>query len=1033
MSFISLVKTFKATLIITLTSLCFLAGTCLGGSSNPAVASHRQIIEVIKNLVEAQPDTSPPVFPYGTKAVALNFIDDRCELVLSQEAVQVEPIPTDLYYEAMIQVLMPYQHIHSFTIMIADPQGAIVPLEQYRPQPLIHERALESVTFVATLPYTGALTGKQIFVSPGHGWIYDEDVGGYWRTQRGYYHGSYYSLNEEDFHNSEICRDFLIPALEHAGALVYACRDRDNQPEEVVVDSDAPSSGYTEIGTGWATGSSIGFHGGTYRYHECAAGSSAKAVFQPSLPEGDYTVWTAYRAGTNRSQRTLIEIGHSGGISYVELNQEVNDLRMVFLGTYHFEAGDSGYVAVCADGNDPGQMVIADWVRFGGGYGSIPRGSAGVSGEPRWEEGARYWLEYYGAPASVYDSSSTVDRWDGTYARPLFAEWQVTGTGGAPASPTDCLFLSIHTNAYTEPNVGTGTSTFTDVYDSAIDSASKQLQEVVHTQLIADIRALWSSTWRDRGQQESNFIELSAQNYMPAMLFELAFHDTDNPSVGWDVYFLLQDEFRRDTARAIYKGVAKYYDPGAVIYPLPPLILSVKASQGQGIVIAWHPVTDPLEASATADYYRVYRSSDGKGFDDGTDCSGTSYLDDEATSQVPYFYKVTAVNEGGESFSSEVLGCAIGPPGAPSILVVNGFDRLDQSVTIRNKDNTFDYVRQHGFAITAAGYGFDSSSNEAVLEQAVRLQDYACIDWMLGEESSGDETLATAEQNLVQAYLLGGGTLLASGAEIAWDLDHLGTTSDKAFIHELLKTSYVQDDAETYRVSPVAGALFDGISAFSFDNGAHGTYNVDWPDVIATASGGAACLMYDSSGVAAVSFSGSYRVVVASFPFETIYPEATRNEVMARALNFCVPYTAATATPTLTPTAWQSPTPRQSPTPIPEVIVTIFLNQQTFTVDDRFLLILTVDNTDSSIAADAYVVLEVYGAYWFWPSWRVLPQLDHGELDLTPWAHVDLTILDFGWPPGAGAAEGLYFWSFLCTRYTLDLISNVSWVVFAYH
>ena len=50
------------------------------------------------------------------------------------------------------------------------------------------------------------------------------------------------------------------------------------------------------------------------------------------------------------------------------------------------------------------------------------------------------------------------------------------------------------------------------------------------------------------------------------------------------------------------------------------------------------------------------------------------------------------------------------------------------------------------------------------------LARYPKVVWCLGEESTADETFTYDEQQRLAAFLANGGALLASGAEIGWDL-----------------------------------------------------------------------------------------------------------------------------------------------------------------------------------------------------------------------------------------------------------------------
>ncbi|MEZ4763122.1 MAG: hypothetical protein R3C26_07970 [Calditrichia bacterium] len=68
-----------------------------------------------------------------------------------------------------------------------------------------------------------------------------------------------------------------------------------------------------------------------------------------------------------------------------------------------------------------------------------------------------------------------------------------------------------------------------------------------------------------------------------------------------------------------------------------------------------------------------------------------------------------------------------------------------------------------------------------------------------------------------------------------------GSSADQAF-NNFLKTQYVRDQVSTHSASAVSGGIFDGMGNFFFDDGNHGTYNVDYPDGINPRTGAQLCL-----------------------------------------------------------------------------------------------------------------------------------------------------------------------------------------------
>ncbi|MHC4600832.1 MAG: golvesin C-terminal-like domain-containing protein, partial [Planctomycetota bacterium] len=645
---------------------------------------------------------------------------------------------------------------------------------------------------------------------------------------------------------------------------------------------------YAETGS-WSTtaATGTGYAGTDYRVVPASASETATATWTPTLPAaGLYPVYVWYRSGANRCTDALYVVRHAGGDSEVRVNQRIFGSRWFHVGDFPFAAGSEGSLVLSNRSGDAGCFVVADAVRVGAGMGSLLRGG-GTSGRPRWEECARYWTEFMGAPSSVWNLGMS-DRNEDITCRAHYADWmedEWQGQGGA-------VYLSLHTNAAGSPNTGTGTDTF--IHDTAPSPGSATFQSVLHTQVIGDVRALWKSDWTDRGQKVANFGELRETDDMPAVLIEIAFHDTQTP----DNDFLHEDEFRRDVARALYKGVSKYLAPGGAVAPLPPTHLRVQSLPHGRIRVSWRAPSDPLESSAAATGYVVYASRDGVAFDNGREVTGATSMEIGrfAPGDVHYF-RVAARNAGGESLPSEVLCARARFDETVPVLLVSGFDRLDRWVTLRRGENTFDYVRQHARALAdAASHTFDSASNEAVVDGDVALPDYVLADWILGEESTADETFSTAEQALVSAHLASGGNLLVTGAEVAWDLGQQGSAADQTFLASALRATYRLDTpgAGIRTVEPVSATFLDGMAPFDFDDGTHGTYNVDWPDVFNPAGAGQAILLYSggaeyAAGIAWVDGATGSRGVLLGFPLETVYDDAVRADLMSRLLGYLLP------------------------------------------------------------------------------------------------------------------------------------------------
>ena len=143
---------------------------------------------------------------------------------------------------------------------------------------------------------------------------------------------------------------------------------------------------------------------------------------------------------------------------------------------------------------------------------------------------------------------------------------------------------------------------------------------------------------------------------------------------------------------------------------------------------------------------------------------------------------------------------------------------------------------------------------------------------------------------------------MVSGAEIGWDLVAKGSVSDQAFYRNYLKSTYISDaplnaSGTYYSGENVSGSIFDGLASFNFDNGTHGTYDVDWPDAIKAVDGARDILKFMdvavTNGVAGISYLGLFsggtrpgKLIYLSVPFETIYSPNSRNDVMNRVFMF---------------------------------------------------------------------------------------------------------------------------------------------------
>lgn len=771
----------------------------------------------------------------------------------------------------------------------------------------------------------GALSGKTVYLSPGHGWTWSAGMKR-WYTQRGNTHDIV-----EDFVNAEGALHYLVPLLHNAGATVVAAREMDMQAQmSIVDDGDGKVGGYVETGA-WQKGSAQGFGNGKapylngvnpfalggYRAAKATKGKpTASARFTGNFPEsGRYGVRIGYTANKNRVADAHVEIRHAGGITHRYVDMRKHGQTWHWLGDFYFRKGsdpNKGAVVLHNDTSaDPtGKYVIADVVRFGGGMGEISRGngappqSGKTTHRPRWESCARYYAQYAGAPKSVYDAASgSKDSSDDVGARARFAAWHHEGKDPA-------IYLSWHSNA---PDGGRGTSTY--VYGSGKPGEGAKFSGIkgsdtfaglLQSNMVKDIRATFDPKWKDRGVKTAWFGELNPKSNpeMPAALVESAFHATKA-----DADYLRRPRFRHLLSRSMYKSIVQYFAKVDGVTPklLPEPPSAVRAWHNDAtkhIQLAWKAGPSGGVYGDKASSWIIQRSLDGLAFDAGVTTSKASWKTAVEEVGKPVFFRVLAANEGGVSLPSSVVGVVPGC-GPSQALVVQGFTRMSAAQLPSDdlskwnlkkvqrlrqwKMNSADYLRFHLKRLAAANISADSAERDAF--SVVDITGYGLIDWAAGEQSTEDIVWSATDRKKLADWLNGGAAraLLASGSEIGWAVGAKGGKEAADWLSTWFGVSYAHDDAQTYKATfsaksskwapqPVSLQLCDG-----GDQCAGAAYDVDWPDVFKLA-GAKALLSYDGGkgGVGAALYAvGGAKTAIFGFPLESIRTSAHGLSVLA--------------------------------------------------------------------------------------------------------------------------------------------------------
>jgi len=795
-------------------------------------------------------------------------------------------------------------------------QGKSLSYEPLEPRIVLSGAGL--VDFVAQP--SGALDGKIVYTSGGHGLEWNSNINGFYPGRQ-----EFGSTEVNEAYGNQDQLYFFAEHLLRAGATVVPMRPVGHQLNEVVLDNDSVEVTYSGS---WSDSTSSVYYDEdygavadsvSYRFATISATETATATYTPEIPEeGFYPVYTWVLDSANRTNQLYRIHDSAGGVTEIRVDHRMVGKGWVYLGTYHFDAGTSGSVVISNQSTDGGSNVIADAIRFGNGMGDLPDGPNGVghpsgstSGAPREDENSLLWTWRaigQGTSASSVVGTSNVS------APHLMATYMNNNSNPFGTS----VYIGFHSNA-TGSHTARGAIGLWNATLSEQTPNQEDLATFVGRQINQDMQALngqFEHNWSTRTSHETNFqnfgeIDGGLGAEMDMTIIEVAFHDQVQ-----DADLLTDPKVRDQLARSTYEAVIEYFsNHGGLVdttsLPSTPTGVSAATDTNGDITVSWDPGPTGVQGG-TPTGYRIYVSRDGYGYlgydevagaGSGSHTFTAAELDDDL-----YYFKVVAVNSGGESPGSLVAAAQKPEPSENRLLIVDGFDRNERSQNERYPDpfssdpdgldlvdrvrprynNTFDYSVQvsEAIAASATGLGISTASNESVISGDVNLGDYAAVFWILGEESTADETFDSAEQVLVSNYLNVGGQLFVSGAEIGWDLESQG--GGQSFYNNSLRAEYVSDDAGTYDVQGVGGSIFDGLS-FSFDDGSQ-FYDVNFPDVISPLGGATTALNYvgGTGGGAAIQYDsgGSTKVVNLAFPFETITDQTDRNNVMSRVLSF---------------------------------------------------------------------------------------------------------------------------------------------------
>ena len=853
-------------------------------------STRKQMGEMLTRIVEREVAKAP------VKVTAVKASKKRV-LVYTSKAMAYYPFReenTRAIYDS-IRAILPPQYRHAAIAVYSDREeiSNLIPLAYRTTHPRKAKDAPVRFTNTAERPLisrvshpatpTQGLLGRHLALWQSHGRYFDQEKN-VWRWQR-----SLLWETCEDLYTQSYVLPYLVPMLENAGATVMLPRERDVQLVELLADNDHPET-YREEGA-WTEGG-VGFmhrqqiyrtrenpfrHGTTRQCLSVTSHADHQAVWMADVPEkGEYGIYVSYSTSVNSTDDARYTVHHAGGETDFSVNQTMGGGTWIYLGRFLLEEGEQEVVTLSNRSRLSGRVVSADAVKIGGGFGNIVREvdeqfrKSGVeyveetSGYPRFCEGARYWLQWAGFDEKVYAGKNHLDDYKEDYMSR--AHWVNALMGGSERLkdsvglniPID-MALAFHSDAgvregdeivgtlgifYTRENKGR-------FQGGASRYRSRDLTDMVMTQIVGDIRKVYEPEWMRRGLWNRAYYEARVPS-APTMLLELLAHQNFA-----DMRYGNDPRFKFFVSRAVYKGVLRYlasqYQTPYVVQPLPVEAFSVEFWNEDSVRLTWSAVEDELERSASPTGYIVYTRRGEGGFDNGRYVEEPTCIMPQDP-DVVYSYRVTAVNEGGESFPSETLAACRVKNDRGRVLVVNGFERVSAPYSQRKDSlagfyheidggvadrqdisfvgrqrifdlkmagfandslalgacynnfetdviggNTFDYPAMHGRSIAKAGYSFASASVKAVEQGMVSLRGYPIVDLILGKQRAIEvargvrgvefSCFTPRVQDLLRRYAAGGGSLLVSGSYVASDLyEGLAATDEsRQFAEEVLR------------------------------------------------------------------------------------------------------------------------------------------------------------------------------------------------------------------------------------------------------
>lgn len=594
-------------------------------------------------------------------------------------------------------------------------------------------------------------------------------------------------------------------------------------------------------------------------------------------------------------------------------------------------------------------------------------GKGATSGLPRHLEGARYYAQWAGLPDTLVTREHGLSDYNDDLRSRSFLLNVLAG--GSPYVPDTVgrnvpieMQVALHTDAgfhrdgsvYGSLSISTpyddwGNKTYRSglARNASISFANSILRDVAQ-----DLSRTFGVRWPQREVRVKNYSETRSPQ-VPAVILELLSHQNFD-----DMVFAHDPNFKFTAARAIYKSILReiyrLHNAGEpTIQPLPVEALGVFLD-GNHAMLRWHAVRDSLEVSAWPDDYILYTRKGQDDWDNGMLTHGQTSIRIPLEKGIHYQFRVAALNAGGESFPSEPVSVYLADvqlqPQAPTILIVNAFDRLsgparvdegsrlgfdlDADVGVSYYDNIsisgaqqvfssqqmgregagalgycgaeytgmklagnrFDGIALHTADIVAAmPYVNVVSVTRAAFDQlsSTHLQAYALIDYISGLQSDVSYNLkpycvfTEKSQALLRDFNLKGGPLFVSGAHLGCPGAHSDSVQQVVHANFLAETLHATFHAEAdHHRSGTFFGMGIDIPVYNRPGSAH--YPCQRSDILEPFGDYAfPAFSYSPEGFSAgVAWTSPGKGIVMGFPIDCISDDKVRQAVMKGILHF---------------------------------------------------------------------------------------------------------------------------------------------------